>query len=72
MDKLGTRNAIVYGGMCTDASISRAHFVVTALLDVDDQSLAESIESRKVSPHLHMKHADERNVAARARACMTS
>ena len=35
--------------MCTDAPIARAHFVVTAILDADDQSVAESVEERKAN-----------------------
>ncbi|KAL1500561.1 hypothetical protein AB1Y20_013216 [Prymnesium parvum] len=47
VERLGADDAIVYGGMCTDKQMARAHFIVTALLDTDDQSLAESIEQRK-------------------------
>eukprot|EP00966_Prymnesium_polylepis_P146750 3389739-Prymnesium_polylepis.1 len=47
VEQVGTANAIVYGGMCTDGPTARAHFIVTAILDADDQSVQESVEERK-------------------------
>ena len=46
VDELGTKDAIVYGSMCTDHPTARAHFVVMSLIDLDDGSLAEVLEAR--------------------------
>ena len=46
VDQLGTKDAIVYGGMCTDAPSARAHFVLMALLDADDGTVVECLEAR--------------------------
>ena len=46
VDELGTKNAVVMGGMCTDHPTARAHFVVMALIDLDDGSLPECLETR--------------------------
>ena len=47
VDELGTKDALVFGGMCMDSKTARAHFVVMALIDLDDDSLAECIEARR-------------------------
>jgi hypothetical protein len=47
VDELGTKDAIVMGGMCSDAPTARAHFVVMALIDLDDGALDECIEERR-------------------------
>jgi len=47
LDELGTKSAVVQGGMMLDHHIARSHFVVMALLDADDGSLAECIEARR-------------------------
>jgi hypothetical protein len=46
VDDVGTKDAVVLGGMCTDAPTARAHFVVMALIDPDDGTLAELLEAR--------------------------
>lgn len=46
LDELGTKDAIVLGGMCSDHPTARAHFTVMALIDLDDGSLPEMLESR--------------------------
>ena len=52
VEKLGTKDAIVYGNLLMDAAVARAMFVVSALLDADDQTIAESITERKVFVHV--------------------
>mmetsp|Transcript_21353 Transcript_21353/g.45834 ORF Transcript_21353/g.45834 Transcript_21353/m.45834 type:complete len:183 (-) Transcript_21353:412-960(-) len=47
LDEVGTKDAIVMGGVMMDALCARAHFVVMALLDADDGSIAECIEGRR-------------------------
>jgi hypothetical protein len=47
LGELGTKDAVVHGGMMLDPLIARSHFVVMALLDADDGSLAECVEARK-------------------------
>merc|ERR1719453_1432858 len=47
LDELGTKEAIVYGGMCFDANIARAHFVIMALIDAEDISVHECVENMK-------------------------
>ena len=48
LDALGTKGAIVLGGMCTVAETARAHFAVMALLDADeDTTLAECVEEKR-------------------------
>ena len=45
--ELGVKDAVVMGGMCMDAATARAHFVVSALIDLEDgESLAECLEAR--------------------------
>ena len=47
VDSLGTKDAIVFGGMCTDAPTARAHFVVMALIDLEDDPLPECLTARR-------------------------
>eukprot|EP00967_Tisochrysis_lutea_P037489 scaffold45050_cov32-Tisochrysis_lutea.AAC.1 len=47
LDQLGTEGAVVAGSMMLDRLAARSHFVVMALLDADDGSLAECIENRR-------------------------
>lgn len=47
VDEVGTKDAIVYGGICTDAPSARAHFVLMALLDAEDGSVVECVEARR-------------------------
>jgi hypothetical protein len=45
--EVGTKNAVVHSSMMLNPLIARSHFVVMALLDADEGSLAECIEARK-------------------------
>lgn len=47
LGEVGTKNAVVHGSMMLDPLVARSHFVVMALLDADDGSLAECVEARK-------------------------
>uniref|UniRef100_A0A6U5L5X4 W2 domain-containing protein n=1 Tax=Calcidiscus leptoporus TaxID=127549 RepID=A0A6U5L5X4_9EUKA len=47
VDKVGTKDAIVFGGVMMDQPTARAHFVVLALVDLDDGSLADCLGTRR-------------------------
>ena len=47
VEELGGKDAIVLGGMCTDAAAAKMHFVVHALIDADDGTLAECVTERR-------------------------
>lgn len=47
VDEVGTKDAVVFGSMMMDPPAARAHFVVMALIDLDDGSLAECVEARR-------------------------
>ena len=50
LDELGTKEAIVLGGLCTVPETVRAHFAVMALLDADeDQTLAACVEEKRAT-----------------------
>ena len=53
VDAVGTKDAIVYGSMCMQHQNVRAHFVVMALIDADDGTLAECVEAKRA----HLKAA---------------
>jgi len=55
VEEVGTTDAIVMGGMCSDAPSARAHFVVMSLIDLDDATLPECLQAR----HKHLKAAVE-------------
>jgi hypothetical protein len=45
--ELGGKDAVVLGGMLSDKRAAMAHFVVHALMDVDDGTLAECVIERR-------------------------
>ena len=47
VDEVGTKDAVVFGGVMMDRPTARAHFVVLALIDLDDGSLAECLIARR-------------------------
>ena len=47
VDEVGTRDAVCFGSVMMDRPSARAHFVVLALIDLDDGSLAECLTARR-------------------------